>query len=198
MSSIATTAELRAWANVEAGTSLREQWLQGCLDAAEAFVELYTGRQFATEPALVSGADTAPPVSKVFHVRPGRLTVPIPDLRSVSSVVLDGVALVADLGYHVAPGAQPTNSLRLLQAPSRYMPGQLVVTGRWGWNPPPADIKDAVLRIASRKLASGAANYSDQVVTPDGSATAYYRQLDGDAQMTLNLYRVPNLAVVAA
>jgi hypothetical protein len=71
-----------------------------------------------------------------------------------------------------------------------------VITGHWGFEVVPDDIKDAVLTMAARRAMEKNANYGDAVQQPAGGAVAYFRGLPSYVQTTLYNYRIPSLAFV--
>lgn len=189
------------------------QRVQDLIDAAEAFVSRYCRRQFAPEPTLAAdGSDTNPAVTKTFVVPLGRRILRITDLRSASVVALNGnpisnvMAGGVTLGYQLNGDTQePTTSIDLLQpygtatygySTSVYGNGLLSITGRWGWNPVPPDVKDAIRALTIRMYRERDAAWADSVALPDGSVLSYFRTLPARVQGTLQQYRVPNLALI--
>lgn len=81
-------------------------------------------------------------------------------------------------------------------APIGYYSNDLSITGRWGWNPVPEDIVDAVYVVGARRWAERNAFYSDAYVTPEGMTLQFFKQLPAAAQAALTSYRVPNIALV--
>jgi hypothetical protein len=177
------------------------QMLSRMLSAAEEAVEQYTGRRFTPDPPLASdGQDTAAPVTKAFNTN-GRWMIRIPDLRysATTVVTLDGSSIVHNEGYQLEPddAREPATHMYLAEQSNVSAQGEVVaITGRWGWNPTPEAIIDAVLVIASRKVRMRQASYADQVVTAEGLTFAYFRMLPADVKAVLDFYRVPKVALV--
>lgn len=178
--------------------------LQGLLFAAERFLQRYARRHFETEPALVDGEDTANPVAKTFVVVRGRSVIRIPDLRAAASVVLDGLTLNTSTGYvPLDTGWEPATSISLYEPygvsaggwPLSSGYGEMVITGRWGWNPVPDDVIYAIKALTIRLYKERNASWADAVALPDGSLLQYFRQLPATVQGAINTYRKPNLAI---
>jgi hypothetical protein len=180
--------------------------IQTLISSAERFAARYTRRQFAPLPALVSGVDSAPAVTKTFTVRPGRITVSVPDLRAVTSVSMDGMLLDTYSGYLPVDTAeepatfiqlfQPYGSTSSLLGSSPSGVGALAITGRWGWNPIPDDVKVAVMALTMRMYKERKALWGDTVLLPDGAIVSYFKSLPASVQAGLNTYRKVNLAIV--
>lgn len=176
--------------------------LQQLISSAERFASRYTRRHFDPTPALVDGVDTAPAVTKTFTVAPGRITVTVPDLRAATSVSLDGALLDTYNGYWpIVTDEEPVTFVQLFQpygtsSWSTSGVGMLSITGRWGWNPVPDDVKVAVMALTMRMWKERKASWGDTVVLPDGSIIQYFRSLPSSVQAGLGLYRKVNLAIV--
>lgn len=178
---------------------------QGILDSMERFAENYTGRRFSPDPPLVNGEDTASPVQKAFVVARNQNVVRIPDLRATTSVSLGGTALDEWVGYQFDAGAEPAQSIYLAITPygiggvsyfgTATLANQLLITGRWGFNPVPPDVKDCVLALAARRAKERKSAWSDSVAMPDGSVLSYFRQLPASVQGALDLYKAPRVAL---
>lgn len=172
---LATVAELKSYLSwPSTGGAGEDTLLSQLLDGASAFVEGETGRQF--QPEGTSGA----PVSKTLSTR-GRDLIQIPDLRQVVTLTLNGVAFPArpstgGAGYEL--GRVPATSLTLVDASFAINPlNDLVISGVWGHNPVPADVKDATLVLAARRYAERKASFSDSVQDLEGGTLAYFRAM---------------------
>jgi hypothetical protein len=178
--------------------------LQRMLDGSAAMVEKVTGRKFSPEPALVAGLDTGTPVTKTFSAR-GRRRIAIPDLRVATTVVLDSYTLDAATGYDLGPSLdqEPAQTI-VLSAISPFVTvrplwtSQLVITGRWGFNPTPPEIIDVVLYATARKYKRSENSYGDQVADASGAAVNYFRQLPQDYQDAVNAYKRIHVGFVGA
>src|SRR5215204_2731548 len=146
--------------------------LDSAIGAAEGMVGRYTGRLFAPNPAV----GTDPPVTKTFSVR-GSGPIRIPDLRSATLVTIDGTTLTLNQDYDFEYGIteEPYTSMRLIGWTPYSSPyamtttSSLVITGHWGWDPVPDDIKHATLVIAAREYRKRDAMFADIVDTGTGA-----------------------------
>ncbi len=200
MPRLATLAQLRGHLASKVGPD-QDSVLTVMLESAESFVERFCGRRFSPDPELVGGEDLAPSVEKTVMVTPEDRLVRIPDVREVVSISLGGMALNPSdykLGNYSA--ASPANQIELLQTavPSLTQPEtELTITGRFGFNPTPADIVDAVLTIAARRYRERDAVFSDSLQTSEGGLLTYFRSLPSNIQLILRSYKMPRLAVAS-
>lgn len=184
MAHVATLSELKNYLKLRGDAS--NDVLQTMLDSAEALTETYTGRSFRPDPALVAGADTAPAVTKVLPVH--RRAVLVPDARLITAVTLDGetvspISSTVTDGY-ATYGAPHVTTLVLPR--SGY---HVSITGRFGYYPPPPEIKDAVLAMAARRYRERDAGYGDAVQTPEGGVVSYFRSIPGSVRIILDAHR---------
>jgi hypothetical protein len=82
--------------------------------------------------------------------------------------------------------------------PQMYLANDATITGRWGWNPTPPDIIDATYAVAARRYRERDASFSDQIVTPEGMALAFFKTLPASVKGALDAYRVPNIGLLGA
>jgi hypothetical protein len=159
-----------------------------CLEAAEDFLEEYSGHRFENE---VAATKVIPTRRKTF--------VRVPSLRALTSIDLDGVALQPGLGYDEPNFYQrmPATHIKLLQYPSAWLPGRLSLTGDWGWYPTPSGVADCGYRLASRMYHERQATYSDAVATAEGGMLQYFRLLPATVQAQLDLIRIRKWGVVS-
>lgn len=118
-------------------------------DTAELLVSTATGRTLT----VASGSST-----KTFRPRRGTRRLTIPDAASITSVVEDGVTLVAGEDYVAEPlngetltgEDRPTEWLTRIDADwyTYDMRSTVAVTASWGWTTIPADIVEAVYLLA--------------------------------------------------
>jgi hypothetical protein len=202
MPRLATVEELMAYLDLTA-EKVDGGLLETVLEGAEAFAEAYAGRRFSPDPALVSGADSAPAVAKTFTMPWTTESLRIPDLRVATLVTSDGGALTEGYGYEIdSTDAEPATRMRLIA--SSYSAFQIksfrtvVITGRWGFNPTPSDVKDAVLTLAARRWRERDAAYADRITFAEGGSLDYLRQLPASVSAILNLYRPPRVGLVSA
>jgi hypothetical protein len=80
--------------------------------------------------------------------------------------------------------------------PQMYLANDLTITGRWGWSPTPPDVVDATLAVAARRYRERDAGFSDAYQTPEGALLQFFKQIPASAKAALDLYRVPNIALV--
>lgn len=187
------------------------------IDGVEGFVQTYTHRRFAPEPALdADGADTGTPVQKSFKVSrigPNSLTsrnsvrIRIPDLRVATLIALDGNTLTEGIDYILDTyvGDEPYTHIKLVNWNSWINPwtmlqvqSHLEITGRWGFNPTPPDIKTVVTYLAAREYRRRDAMYADAVDTGTGVFDFGVRNfaVPDDKKTILDLYKIPQIATV--
>lgn len=200
---LASVAELKGYLDItKTGQDLL---LQSLLDAVSARIESYTGRSFTQDPPPDSlGGDTLAPVTRdVFPMRSTggwtptayNLLVQIPDARQITMVAIEGTPIT----NWVAVGQPPFRTLNVPDLLYRYfqpnylqltqLGPKITITGRFGFVPPPADIKDAALMMVARRYRERDASYGDAVQTPDGGVVNYFRQFPASVQATLDAYR---------
>jgi hypothetical protein len=197
---LATVTELRERLDVQQQSTASDEFLQLYLDSATKTAERYCKRKFEAEPDLTDDPQVA--VTKTISTL-SRDVLRIPDVRTVNSVVLAGVTLspvdVYGFGGFALSGespGEPYTWITLRERQRGHTSHQdLAITGFWGWNPAPADIKDAVLTLASRKYRERDAGYGDTVQLPEGGVIAYFSQLPSSVAMTLDSYRIPTFAI---
>lgn len=80
--------------------------------------------------------------------------------------------------------------------PLGYKANDLEIWGRWGFNPTPPSVLDAVYSIAARRYRERDASWSDTVVTPEGGALSYFRQMPASVQAELDRFRITNWGLV--
>lgn len=186
MSQFATANELRDFMEIT-GTTGRKSTdnLNIILSASSDWLERTTGRIITA-----SGSN----VQRVISTN-GEASVVIPDLRLVSSVTLQGAALVADSNYWLLPSRQAPDiytgvQLRgwgqrgswvgnpewfdrnldqpLVQAYGR-LPNDLKITGLWGWTSTPPQWKLATLVLGAYTFHHGDALFANARATPEGN-----------------------------
>lgn len=206
-----SAADVRTYANLD-GTAGRysDAALGSNIRAAQQLIEQRTGRVFDAQTT-----------SRTFTTE-YRAQIAIPDVRSVSSVTFVGTALTANETYWLLPDPKfPTvytaiqfrvygrNRLNwYLGNPNWYdrgldmrvpystssMPNDLVITGDWGWSPPPWDILHATKVLAAwlTKRADGV--LANAVQAPDGTVFDY-SQMPPEVNAVIATYRVGEQAV---
>lgn len=207
MGQIVTSAEVTPYIKT-AGGSLRgdnESFVDRLIDAAEGFVQRHVQRKLAPEPALTGDPpqDTGNPVAKTFPVR-RQGYIRVPDLRTVTSITLGGATLEDGLGYSIDfpethYGREPATHVDVIGDVWVYgrQSTPLVITGRWGWNPVPPEIKDVICTLVARMFAERDAKMADQVqVGLEGTVFNYFKALPARSQQVIEDLRVPKFAFV--
>ncbi len=191
---LATVEELAGQLDVEGEDALLER----LLESAEIVAERYARRRFSPDPA--DPAD--PPIIKTYNLRPGQRQVRIPDLRQLDVVVAGGYQL-NPWDFRLSYGAEGTPATHLYLRDSPYLWSwnywgdvNLEVSGWWGFDPVPEDVRHAVLSAAARAYRVRDAAYGDSVMIEGGGSLNYVRQMSEEAQAILDTYRVPNMAIV--
>lgn len=170
--------------------------LVNSLMAAERFIANRTSQQWWPEPALAGdGTDTLPPVTKTYRTR--RRSIRVRSLRTLTGLIVDGLALVEGVGFWLPAGdtSVPVGRIQLAQPPYSWMPGTVTVTGRWGWLDVPGEVLDGTYRLGARLYRERDASWSDSRVTPDGSVLQYFKALPASVQMGIDYYRTIRLAL---
>lgn len=201
MPRLATVDQLKGHLASKVEGAMADSVLKIMLESAESFVERFCGRRFSPDPALVGGEDIAPSVERTVMVTPRDRLVRIPDVREIVSITLGGLSLDPGdylLGNYSA--ASPATQIELLQtASSTLVPSEteLTILGRFGFNPTPADILDAVLTIAARRYRERDAAFADAVQLGEtGAVNSYFRSLPSNIQHILRSYKLPRIALV--
>jgi hypothetical protein len=208
---IATLDELKAYLNKTRSTD--DIALQAMLDGVSTRVETYTGRRFRPDPPLADdGTDSLPDVTRTVPIPQRHLrewgwgglspwarpwtpllrprTLDIPDARVITGIA--GNSAVTFQGFQ-GLGEPPYRRVELFevsfvpQYPITSTPA-ITITGRFGWWPPPADLKDAVLFMAARRWKERDAEYGDVVQYAEGMTVSYFRQFPPTVQATLEQY----------
>lgn len=204
MGAIVTRAEVEPLLKPQGG-SLRadnESFVDACILAAEGTVQRISKRKLVPEPALVSGVDSAPPVAKTFQVRkPG--TIRVPDLRTVSSFSLGGLALVEGTGYALSarriPYDEPATHIEIFSDVYLFNTTStaLVITGKWGFHPCPEEVKNVIKVLVARMFKERDANYADTVQPGiESAAFSYFKQLPASSQAVVTDLRPTEFAMI--
>ena len=182
-----TAADVRTFANIE-GTTGRysDASLGSNILTAQSLLQRKASRQWETQTAVAKTFDTE-----------GRAQIAIPDLRTATSVTLNGTALVANDSYWLIEDARHSGvyvaiQLRVFQDqyrlanPVRYWdivppyggsgsnePNDLVITGTWGWDPMPYDVLHGTKALAAWLTKRGDALLANAIQLPDGSVLDY-------------------------
>lgn len=155
--------------------------LEQILDAAVALAATYTGRQLAAVPAN----DGDDPVT--VTVRPaGSRYIRVPDAREITELLVDGTA-TTDYTPVGPLDAATVTKIRLLRRGARLVE----ITGRFGLDPFPADLADAIYVLAARNFHEKDAGYADAVAPGEGAAAAqYFRMMPARVRAVFDSYRV--------
>jgi hypothetical protein len=215
VSQFVTAAELRSYLDINSTTGRASTTnLDLMIQAASDFLEHATGRLITS-----SGSNTARTFSS-----DGRAAVSIPDLRTVSSITLQGTTLEADSTYWLVPSRQqPTDGStvytglqfrsysvydyrsnpewfdRNLDSPywsvRRYgLPNDLVITGLWGWTQVPAQWKLATLVLAGWNYKRPDSLLANVAITPEGNELQY-GQLPPEVRELIEGWRLGEVVV---
>jgi hypothetical protein len=185
---LATIEQLKAVLNVREG-EFDEATAQLFLDSASEMVGRYCERTFIADPApTAEGEDDPSPVTRTVRAR-GLRMIRIPDVRRLDQVDADGTVLLPTQWELVGREGDPAVAIRL-NLDARV----LVLTGLFGWAPPPAPVVKATLTLAARSYEERDARFADQVIDPVGSVSNYFRQLPASVVAELGLYRYPGIS----
>lgn len=188
-----TADDVRTFANLEGTTG---RYADGPLGSnimtAQSLLQRKAVRQWEIQTATAKTFDTE-----------GRAQLAIPDLRSATSVTLNGAALVANESYWLIEDARHSGvyvaiQLRVFQDQYRRgswwlgnpewfdrgldlpshggssgEPNDLVITGTWGWDPMPYDVLHGTKALAAWLTKRGDALLANAVQLPDGSVLDY-------------------------
>ena len=193
MTSFCTVADVRAVLNMAAPSSDappnpgNSAVIGSNIAVASEFLQRITGRQFEAQPST----------TKTFTSE-GRAFVAIPDIRTASSVTLQGAALTSNQSYWLVPDAANSGIFIGIQFrqfsradyrnnPEWFdrnldswlfwakennwgsLPNDLVITGDWGWSPIPTDLWHATRVLAAWYTKRGDAIFSNVIQSPEGT-----------------------------
>jgi hypothetical protein len=205
-------SDVRTFANITGSTGRYSDASIGSnILAAQSFIQRETGRLFEQRDAATFTFSTD-----------GRAQFALPDLRSATSVTLDGSALVADESYWLIPDGKQSGIYVAIQFrafdtgdPRWYLhssewwdrgydsprpggasgsPNDLVIVGNWGWAPAPWDVLHAVKVLASWYTKRADALLANAVANPEG-AILDYSQLPPEVADCVRTYRRGQQAV---
>lgn len=207
-----TPSQVRTFANLDSTSGRYSDAALGSnILAAQQLIEQRTGRLF-----------TAGSGTRKFTTE-GRAQLAIPDVRSVTTVTLNGATLTEDETYWLVGDPRfPTvytsiqfrafgrnRSRWYLSVPdwwdrgldmdSAYetssLPNDLVITSTaWGWSEPPADVLHATKATAAWLTKRADALLGNAVQQPDGTVYAYDRY-PPELDAIVSTYRVGEQAV---
>lgn len=177
-------------------SKMDEDTLDLFLNGAEKFGERWTGRTFSPDPPLVSGVDSAPPVTKTFGARNKTRLIRVPDLREATAVTMDGSTFIQNTNFYLDAYVEPALFLELAFPFTGSGAGELAITGRWGPLAVDDDVKEAVLVLAARGYARKDANFSDVLNTAGGAQMFWSANMPAEVREVFTLLRLPNLAFV--
>jgi len=168
-------AELKGYLNVK--RTERDEFLQLLLDGAVAFAGgTYTKR--ALEPL--------DDVSVRRRVNGSRF-IRLPDARTVTKVELDGNE-VTDYELLDSPGSSDTTVTIEVFARARIA----IVTGQFGMEVVPADLRVAIMVLAARRYWQREAGQSDSVQSQEYGTATYFKELPAEVRVVLDRYSVPS------
>lgn len=182
-----TPADLRAYMGWDQTTGrYADAPLGSNIRSAQGLLERQTGRQF----------DVQTGTTKVLTSH-GRSVVSIPDLRTATSITLQGAALEADSTYWLLPDSRHSGVYVNLQlrpfggdfrgnpewfdrnldqpwyAPGAGLPNDLSITGDWGWTDKPDELLIGVKALAAWLTKRADAVLAGGVVDQSGNVFDY-------------------------
>lgn len=182
-----SAADVRTFANLDATTGrYSDSALGSNILAAQQLIELRTGRTFDSSTGTR------------YFTTENRAQLAIPDVRTVTSVTLNGTTLSSGETYYLLPDPRfpgihtaiqfrafgrdrgrwylsvPDWWDRGLDIDSPYetssLPNDLAISSNeWGWSSPPADVRHATKVLAAWMTKRADALLGNAVQTPDGS-----------------------------
>ncbi len=171
---VANVVELKRFMKSE---STDDEWLYAdALDAAGVYLRTRTGREFVE----VTDATTA--TARSYRPEEDGEVIGIHDAASITSVVENGVTLVAGTDYVAEPANnlsgdgswRPTTHL-IRHAQPWYRDGAkltVVVTAKWGWSTMPVDIKLPYLVCAKAYIQERDVSLGIAAITEQGATGA--------------------------
>lgn len=196
MASYADLLLFKAYIGAGQNDTADDAIMQGSLDAATSFIDMFTGRSFRAETGVAK---------RFTPTSPGFLDL-IPDIRTVTTVKLDddgdftfGTTLAAtdyyltpliplpDAGIYQRIQIAPNSSMAFAWGAST----QVEITGDWGYvvnGAPPASIIQACLLQASRLFSRKGAPFGVLENTDLGQYTRIAK-IDPDVESLLRPYK---------
>lgn len=196
-----SAADLRDYMGVSTSTGRYSDAALGSnLRAAQGLMERRTSRQFDEQGATTKTLSSD-----------GKAVVSIPDLRTATSITLQGSALTADESYWLLPDTRHSGVFVNLQLrtfggdhrsnPQWFdrnldqawyhvgygLPNDLVIVGDWGWTSKPDDLLLGVKSLAAWITKRADAVLAGAVQNPDGSILDY-SQWPIEAQTAVAVY----------
>lgn len=164
--------------------------LEGMLLGAAEFAQNYTGRQLV--PIPTSDSQAAVPIASRENLR---MRVAVPDARSITSITVNGVATTGYETYkspaktiiwvglpYTAPTIPTNNAFRTV------LP-EVIITGKFGFDPVPSDLAHAVYLHAANQWYSRAAVYAENVqLTGDGGIANYAWTMPSEVRAVYDNY----------
>lgn len=183
--------------------------LNWALGMAERLAERYARRRFSPLFTDGNGNEIDGTVTRTVT---SDVWVNVPDIRSVTTMTLNGATLTDDyydlgsideenpttrrirLGY--AGGASPAERFGRVSVIGGYNKNNLVIVGKFGYNPTPDDVKGAVLETAAYLYHKREGRFAGLVQLPSGEIRDYSAWMPAEALMALKMYRVPLVGIV--
>jgi hypothetical protein len=183
-----TTQDVRDYLNIEGVGPMKysDALIGSNIRAASSFLQKATGRQFENQTG----------VTKTYTTN-GAAAIKIADLRTATSISLQGSELDADESYWLISdnhGVNTTLQFRAFGGGSSYLsnpqwfdrnldrayyrgtgslPNDLVITGDWGHDPLPDDLLHATKVLAAYYTRRPSSLLADAQVTPEGAELRY-------------------------
>lgn len=191
MTAFVTAADVRGYLNIEGSTKNYSTGnLESNIRAASSFLQRETNRQFEAQTGT----------TKTFSTD-GKAYITIPDLRTVTSATLQGVALTANTTYWLHPdrvssGVYTGLQVRAFGSRGSYLsnpewfdrnldtyarkgwdystlPNDLVIVGDWGYTSYPDELMHATKVLAGFYSKRPDSVLANAQVTPEGALLSY-------------------------
>ena len=164
-----TLADQKVWMSI--GSTANDTVLSACIAAAQAFIEMSTGRVFEVSTDTAKTLDAIADVSKDGYTL--RLHY---DLASATNVTNGDGVVVASTQYVTFPATGPISELKLLHSSGKAWTyttdpeNAISIAGKWGYSTTaPAEIVHAAKIIAAQMYAQKEnPSDADRIVSSDG------------------------------
>lgn len=171
---------------------LLERYLAAAFLQAQAPAPYGCGRLLTPDPA--PGAD---PVVRTSRLRGSRRRVVVRDAREITAVTVDDAAAAWEVALerddHIVLIDLPDLAAPVGTADGRLARRVCEVTGRFGFEAIPDNLRNAIYVLAARAVHERDAAYADQVAIAEGAGVqSYYRQLPPATKLVFATYSLPS------